>query len=97
MFAYDTVYNDTDIAQIESLPPDALHRNVDVTIVEADQAGYLKSYIILPSTVWGIASGKLIDIGVQNPHSVQIPYMIKYFIRRGHAGLVGEGKNIVSA
>jgi len=29
MFAYDTVYSDNNVDQIEALPPTAFHRNVD--------------------------------------------------------------------
>jgi hypothetical protein len=56
--------------------------------------GYVKSYIILPSTIYGLATGKLVDIGVQNRHSVQIPFLINASLARGQAGMVGEGKNV---
>jgi hypothetical protein len=39
MFAYDTIYDDTNVAQIESLPPSQLHRDVDLACVEADKEG----------------------------------------------------------
>lgn len=39
MYAYDTIYNDADVKQIESLAPTQLHRNVDLAIVEADKQG----------------------------------------------------------
>jgi hypothetical protein len=39
MFSSQTVYNDTDIAQIETLPATQPHRNVDLAIVEADTQG----------------------------------------------------------
>lgn len=94
MFASETIYNDTDVAQIESLPPTALHRNVDLAIVAADEAGYARTHIILPPTIYGLANGKLVDIGAQNRHSIQIPGFIKYTIARGEVGIVGEGKNI---
>ncbi|KZP08848.1 NAD(P)-binding protein [Athelia psychrophila] len=94
MHATDTIYSDTDIAQIESLPPTALHRNVDLAIVAADEAGYAKTHIILPPTIFGLATGKLVDLGIQNRHSIQIPGFIKYNIARGHVGIVGEGKNV---
>jgi hypothetical protein len=56
--------------------------------------GYVKSYIILPSTIYGLATGKLVDIGVQNRHSVQMPFLINASLARGQAGMVGEGKNV---
>jgi nucleoside-diphosphate-sugar epimerase len=94
MFACDTIYNDNNVEQIESLAPTQPHRNVDLEIIKADGEGYVKTYIILPSTIYGIATGKLVDIGVQNPHSIQLPHLIKYSLARGQAGIVGEGKNI---
>ena len=57
-------------------------------------SGYVKVYIILPSTIYGIASGVLVDIGIQNPHSVQIPGLIQIALSRGRAGTVGAGKNV---
>ncbi|KAI0938010.1 hypothetical protein AcV7_003323 [Taiwanofungus camphoratus] len=44
MYSTDVIYSDMDIAQIESLPPTAVHRNVDLAIVEADQQGYVRTY-----------------------------------------------------
>jgi len=56
--------------------------------------GYVRTYIILPSTIYGIATGKLAKLGLQNPYSIQIPGLIKASIARGQAGMVGLGKNI---
>lgn len=54
-------------------------------------AGYLKSYIILPSTIWGIAKNPLVDAGIVNPYSQQIPKLIRAALARGQAGQVGKG------
>ncbi|EMD33972.1 hypothetical protein CERSUDRAFT_117492 [Gelatoporia subvermispora B] len=94
MYATDTIYSDMNVEQIESLPPTALHRNVDLEIVSADKQGYLRSYIILPSTIYGLATGPLVEAGVANPHSIQIPYLIKASLQRKRAGIVGAGKAI---
>lgn len=56
--------------------------------------GYVYTYIVLPSTIYGIATGRLVDLGIQNPYSIQIPALIKAGIDRGHAGLVGKGDNL---
>ena len=109
MYAYDTIYNDTDVKQIESLAPTQLHRNVDLAIVEADKQGklsnplwvarmkliyglpgYAKTYIVLPSTIYGIASTKLVDMGVQNPRSMQIPALVNASLDRKQGGMVGS-------
>ena len=56
--------------------------------------GYVRSYIILPSTIYGIVSNNLVAAGIQNPHSIQIPLLIRASIDRGQGGVVGLGKNI---
>ncbi|KAH9481425.1 Oxidase ucsJ [Psilocybe cubensis] len=93
-FAGETVYDDANPDQIETLPDTQLHRNVDLEILRADKEGYLKSYIILPSTIWGIATGILVEKGIQNPHSIQVPALIRASLDRGRAGMVGAGKNL---
>ncbi|EEB92550.1 hypothetical protein MPER_08922, partial [Moniliophthora perniciosa FA553] len=80
--------------QIETLPPTQVHRNVDLEIVSADKEGYVKTYIILPSTIYSIAQGPLFAAGISNPHSIQIPAIIKASIDRKRAGMVGAGKNL---
>ena len=54
----------------------------------------MKTYIILPSTIYGIVSDPLVDAGVQNSHSIQIPQLIRASIDRRQGGMVGLGKNI---
>lgn len=53
--------------------------------------GYARTYVVLPSTVYGIAKTPLVDAGVQNPYSMQIPLLIKAALDRGRAGMVGKG------
>jgi hypothetical protein len=48
----------------------------------------------LPSTIYGIATGKLADLSVQHLHSIQLPALIKTSLARGQAAIVGKGKNI---
>ncbi|KAF7316453.1 hypothetical protein MIND_00164300 [Mycena indigotica] len=92
--ASELIYDDADAAQMASIPDTAIHRNVDLAITNADAEGYIKSYIILPSTIYGLASGRFVDAGLQSAHSQQIPALIKSSLDRGHAGMVGEGKNL---
>lgn len=51
----------------------------------------MRTYIILPSTIYGIAKNPLVDAGLQNPQSQQIPALIKAALSRGTAGVVGKG------
>ncbi|KAJ7588281.1 hypothetical protein C8J56DRAFT_890086 [Mycena floridula] len=60
MFSSDVIYNDMDIAQIESLKPTQSHRDVDLAIVEADTQ-------VLPGAVYGaiiLGEGKNITTSV---------------------------------
>lgn len=60
---------------------------------EIDIAGYVKTYIILPPMVYGIASGPLVDAGIQNPRSRRLPGLVKVCLDRKQGGMVGEGRN----
>ncbi|KAG6888925.1 hypothetical protein C0995_004938 [Termitomyces sp. Mi166 len=93
-YAGKDVYSDLDLEKLESLPDSQPHRNVDLTLVDADNRGYVKTYIVLPGTIYGLATGPLVDLGLQNPHSQQIPAMVKIALQRGEAGYVGLGKNV---
>lgn len=42
------MYSDLDVDKLNALPEDVMHRNVDILLLEANKAGYLKSYIIVP-------------------------------------------------
>lgn len=94
MHSTKNVYSDLDINKLETLAPTQPHRNVDLTLVEADAQGYVNTYIILPSTIYGIASGPLVDMDLQNAHSQQIPVLIEVSLDRGQGGMIGLGKNI---
>lgn len=56
--------------------------------------GYVRAYIIAPSTVWGLAVGPLVDLGVQNAISMQIPVLMDASVDRGQGGMIGAGKNL---
>ncbi|TCD63645.1 hypothetical protein EIP91_005162 [Steccherinum ochraceum] len=88
------IYDDSKPESIASLPDEAPHRNVDLAIVEADKAGYLKSYIVLPSTIYGIATHALVKAGASNPYSIQIRALIKAALDRGVPGVVGKGVSV---
>ncbi|KAJ7167990.1 hypothetical protein C8R46DRAFT_1270735, partial [Mycena filopes] len=95
-FATDTVYNDLDIAQIESLPATQPHRNVDLAIVEADKQGYAETYIVIPGLVFGTPRGILARERVQNQTNLALTALIRASFARGAAGMRGEAKNIIA-
>ncbi|KAJ7025644.1 hypothetical protein C8F04DRAFT_131803 [Mycena alexandri] len=95
-FSSETVYNDLDIAQIETLPATQPHRNVDLAIVEADNQGYTDTYIVLPGLVFGTPHGILAREAVQNPTNLALTGFIRASFTRGAAGLHGEAKNMIA-
>ena len=94
MFASDTIYSDLNVDQIKAIPPDALHRNVDLAVIDADEQGYAQTYVVAPSTIYGFPTHELVGAGISNPLSVQIPRIIRASIARGRAGVVGAGKAV---
>ncbi|KAF9078699.1 NAD-binding protein [Rhodocollybia butyracea] len=92
--ANSEVFDDANADQIETLSPTAPHRPVDEVIVSGDAEGYVRSYIVLPSTVWGIAKGPLFESKISNPHSKQIPYCVRAGLVRGQGGMLTEGRNV---
>ncbi|KAJ7613214.1 NAD(P)-binding protein [Roridomyces roridus] len=88
------IYDDLDKAQMATIAPTQLHRPVDLKLLEADDEGYIKSYIIVPTTVYGIPAGPLVDHGIQKRQTTVLPWLMKPSLARGQAGMVGEGQNI---
>ncbi|KAF8956984.1 hypothetical protein BDZ97DRAFT_1670608 [Flammula alnicola] len=91
------VVSDLEVDKLNALPVEAQHRDVDIPIIEADRAGHIKSYIIAPGTIFGVPSGPLVDLGIQNKSSVQLPYFIKPALVRKQGGYIGKGLNKWSA
>ncbi|KAH9945053.1 NAD-P-binding protein [Epithele typhae] len=91
-FLSETIYDDMDLESVKSISPSAFHRNVDVPIVEADVAGYVRAYIVSPSAIYGVAKHALVDAGIANRFSLTIPIQARIAIKRGHPVVVGEGK-----
>ncbi|GAA6006858.1 hypothetical protein JCM10207_009117 [Rhodosporidiobolus poonsookiae] len=86
------VYSDEDIAAIEALGTAHPQRKVHVKIIEAAEAGHVRSFIILPSTIFGISSHAGVS-EIFNKHSNQMPALIRGSIKKKQAGLVGEYQN----
>ncbi|KIJ63850.1 hypothetical protein HYDPIDRAFT_91531, partial [Hydnomerulius pinastri MD-312] len=90
------------VGQLESLPESQLHREVDILVIAADNQDrtktplhrYVRSYVILPSTIYALSKGPLVSTGVQKPCSEQIPRLIKASLAHGQGGMVGAGENL---
>ena len=52
-----TIYSDLQSDELQPLPETAIHRNVDIALVNADKEGYVKTYLVTPgkqSCLWCI-------------------------------------------
>ncbi|TCD71996.1 hypothetical protein EIP91_000128 [Steccherinum ochraceum] len=94
MFPGKVIYDDSDVEQMASIPPTQIHRNVDLEVINADQAGYIKGYIVIPSTIYSRATHKLVQAGIANNQSDQIPKLIQIALQRGEAGMTGKGLSL---
>ncbi|EJF64808.1 NAD(P)-binding protein [Dichomitus squalens LYAD-421 SS1] len=90
-YATDTIHSDINIEQLKSISPTSFHRDVDLAVVDADEKGFARTHIVLPSTIYGIAAHPLAKAGVSNPHSLQIPAITRASLDRKRAGVVGKG------
>ena len=61
---------------------------------DCTHACYIRSHIIIPSTIWGFLTGPLADAGIAHIHSHQIPWAITAGLKRGQGGMVGKGLNV---
>ena len=52
---------------------------------------------MLPSTIYDFASGPLVDLGIQNKRSTEIPELVHVGLTWKWAGMVGPGLNIRSS
>ena len=84
----NTVYNDLDPNQINSLPIDQIHRNVDLFVINSAQANpHLKSVIIIPPVIYGFGTGLF------NRYSMLLPVLIQTALKRGKAEMIGPGES----
>jgi len=88
------IYSDLNIPKIEGLPATQPHRVVDRAIVAAAEEGYARTWIVCPSTIWGIVDTVFVKEGLQKPESVQVPGIIELDVKLGKAVYVGEGLNV---
>lgn len=96
--ATDVIYTDLlrsdELKPLSALPNNAFHREVDRAIVKADHDGYVRGYIVLPSTIYGISKTVFADKGLVNPQSQQVPLLIRISLDRKAPAMVGQGKNL---
>lgn len=85
-YASEKIYSDLDMESIHALPITQPHKDVDAFLFKNNQN--FESIIVCPPTIYGLGSGPF------NRHSVQIPFMIRGYLKNGKASIVGKGLNI---
>ncbi|KZT66776.1 NAD(P)-binding protein [Daedalea quercina L-15889] len=88
----EIIYSDLNIEQLKAVPQTAIHRNVDLAVISADEQGYARTLIVMPSLVYGIASGLVFDAGIAKRVSFMDVTLIKAALDRKRSGMVGLGK-----
>ncbi|XXH03264.1 hypothetical protein Hte_009662 [Hypoxylon texense] len=87
----DKVYHDNVVSEVNSVPDNAPHRQIDLAIVKAQkQLGEkAKIAIMIPPTIYGInpSHGRL---------TIQIPTLTRYALKHGYAGHIGAGLAVES-
>ncbi|KAJ6102129.1 hypothetical protein N7486_004556 [Penicillium sp. IBT 16267x] len=88
MYKNEKIYHDNVPEDIEALPSTSMHRHVDIPIAQAARefGDRAKIAVILPPLVYGFHP-------LHKRHSVALPAMIRFALKRGFTGYVGEGKN----
>jgi len=92
-YASEKIWDDSDEA-LSALPATTIHRHVDIPLANAHKEGYVRTYIIAPPLVYGLASGTFVDAEVQSPIPTFLTLISKIAFERGSCGMVGPGKNI---
>ena len=83
----DTVYSDLNPDQINKLPDEQLHRNVDLFIIKsADANPLLKTVIILPSLIYGVGTGLF------NRSTIMFSLLLQIASTRQKVEVVGPGE-----
>jgi nucleoside-diphosphate-sugar epimerase len=80
---------DTDVAAHAAIPAHAPHRFVDLEVFAAAKTGKIKTYLVVPPTVFGRGLGPF----AASRMSIQIPRLVYYSLMRRRAQYVGTGAN----
>ncbi|KAG7096106.1 hypothetical protein E1B28_006782 [Marasmius oreades] len=87
------VWDDEDVAQLDTIHPEAIHRPAELKVLAADQEGYVKTYIVSPSIIYGIARNPLVEAGIANAATVLFKMLVPPAVKRGAGIFVLDGKN----
>ncbi|KAF9150994.1 hypothetical protein DFQ26_001395 [Actinomortierella ambigua] len=86
-FASNEIYSDDNPAKVLALPDTALHRDVELVILDPKVLEHVDTYIVAPPTIWGEGTGPI------NRHSIQIPQQVQNAILQRKVYRIGKGLN----
>ena len=88
MYKAEKTYRDDIPEDIDALSPTSMHRHVEIPLARAARefGEKAKIAIILPPLVYGINR-------VHNRHTLVLPPLIRFALKHGFVGHVGEGRN----
>lgn len=69
-------------------------RHVETWCAEPDCAGYVRTHIMMPGIVFGVAHGPVFDRGIAQPFSIHIPALIKCSLDRRRGAMFGPGESV---
>ncbi|KAG8859277.1 hypothetical protein FRB96_004492 [Tulasnella sp. 330] len=82
------IYDDLKVEDIRSIDEKQPHRSVDLQIFAAGEQGSIDTYIIAPSTIYGIGRGPVRNM------SIQVNEVIRTGVKNKQVLLVGPGTNV---
>lgn len=82
----DCVFDDETPSSIDALPDSAAHREIDLAIVNArkELSSHAKFAIMIPPVIYGVSTR-------EKRLSIQLPTLVRYSIKHGYPGMVGDG------
>ncbi|TCD67905.1 hypothetical protein EIP91_011839 [Steccherinum ochraceum] len=92
-YATDKVLDDTDTATINELPSTQWHRAVDVLNLKASDEGYITLYTVVPGLIFGLATGRFVEAGLQRSIPTGELFIALEVLKRGAPGIIGPMKN----
>lgn len=91
MHKNEKIYRDDLPGDIDAIAPTSMHRHVDMPVIQAARefGNRAKVVIILPPLVYGVNPA-------HRRHSFALTSLVRFSLKHGFAGYVGEGRNVWS-
>ena len=82
---------DSSYLSISSLAPTVRHRALNLHVIEQDERGICRVYIVVPSHIWGRGQGEVFDKGISHPTTISFPWLVEESLKAGQAMITGKG------